>query len=173
MNIYFLIFLEFCKIGILAFGGGLVTIPFLLDLSETYQWFSGEQLAEMIAISQSIPGPIGNNVAMFAGYTTAGFWGGVLAIAGLTVPAYIIVAVFSKYIEKYYNHKIVQDSLFGMRAASVALILAAGIDIAKISILDIKSLIMLIASFIFIHFVKANIFIYIIGSAIIGILFKL
>ena len=173
MNIYFLIFLEFCKIGVLAFGGGLVTIPFLLDLSETYQWFTKGQIAEMIAISQSIPGPIGNNVAMFAGYTTAGFWGGVMAIFGLTIPAYLIISIFSKYIEKYYNTKIVQNLLFGMRAASVALILTAAIEITKISVLDLKSAIMLVASFLFIQFVRTNIFVYLVVSATIGIIFKL
>ncbi|MDD4556373.1 MAG: chromate transporter [Alphaproteobacteria bacterium] len=173
MSIYLLIFLEFSKIGLLAVGGGLVTIPFLLDISERLGWFSAEQLTEMIAISQSIPGPIGNNIAMFAGFETAGFFGGLSAIIGLTVPAYLIISFVSKYIEKYYNHEIVQDCLFGMRAASVALIFTAGVEIAKLTITNTTLAIMFISSFIFIHFVKTNIFVYIIGSATLGILFKM
>lgn len=171
--IYLTLFLEFCKIGMLAVGGGLVTIPFLFVLSDKYNWFTSEQLTNMYAISQSIPGPIGNNIAVFAGYTTIGFWGGVLAVLGLTVPAYLIIAFISKYLEKYYQHPIVQNSLFGMRAASVALILFAGIEIAKITVTDTKLLIMFLVSFAIIPFIQKYTVLFIFVAAGAGIVFKM
>lgn len=171
--IYLTLFLEFCKIGILAVGGGLVTIPFLFELSERYKWFSGEQIADMYAISQSLPGPIGNNMAVFAGYTTLGFWGGLLAITGLTLPAYIIISFISKYLEKYYLSFYVQNSLFGMRAASVALILFAGIQIATITITDTKLLFMFLASFAIIPFIRKYTVPFIFVAAAAGIAFEM
>lgn len=171
--IYLIIFLEFCKIGILAVGGGLVTIPFLFALSQKYAWFSEKQIADMYAISQSIPGPIGNNIAFFAGYEAGSFWGGFLAVLGLTVPAYIIIAFISKYIEKYYNNPYVQNSLFGMRAASVALILFAGIEIAKITITDNKMAIMFIACLAIAPFIKKYTVPAIFVAGAVGIFFEL
>ena len=77
--IYLLLFFEFFKIGLLAVGGGLVTVPFLFDLSEAYGWFSTSDLANMIAVSESTPGPIGVNMATFAGYNACGIMGALLA----------------------------------------------------------------------------------------------
>ena len=63
-----ILFSEFFKIGLFAVGGGLVTIPFLFELTRKYDWFSAQELMDMIAVSQSTPGPIGVNMATFAGY---------------------------------------------------------------------------------------------------------
>lgn len=171
--LYLVFFLEFCKIGILAVGGGLVTIPFLFAISEKYGWYTKEQVTDFFAISQSLPGPIGNNIAVFVGYATASFWGALLAIVGLTIPAYLIISLVSKYIEKYQNNPYVENSLFGMRAASVALILFAGIEIFQLTVVDYKLLAMFVGSFLVYPFIKKFTVPFIFVAGAIGIFFKL
>jgi len=77
--IYALLFFEFFKIGLFAIGGGLVTVPFLFDLTVRYDWFTAQDLADMIAVSESTPGPLGVNMATYVGYRTGGVLG---AVAG-------------------------------------------------------------------------------------------
>ena len=82
--IYLRLFWEFFKTGLFSVGGGMATLPFLYRMSEKTGWFSAEQLADMIAVSESTPGPIGVNMATFAGFNTAGFAGGLVATLGPT-----------------------------------------------------------------------------------------
>ena len=89
--IYGILFFEFFKIGLFAIGGGLVTIPFLFDLSQRFDWFSMTELTNMIAVSESTPGPIGINMATFAGFQTFGIFGGVVATLALIFPSFIFV----------------------------------------------------------------------------------
>lgn len=66
--IYLLLFYEFFKVGLFAIGGGLVTVPFLFDLSAKYSWFTTKELADMIAISESTPGAFGREYGYFGGF---------------------------------------------------------------------------------------------------------
>ena len=73
---YLILFLEFFKIGLFAVGGGLATLPFLSELAGKYPWFDESMLGNMIAVSQSTPGPIGINMATYAGFNAGGVLGG-------------------------------------------------------------------------------------------------
>ncbi|MCQ2741384.1 MAG: chromate transporter [Alphaproteobacteria bacterium] len=134
--IYVLLFFEFFKIGLFAVGGGLVTLPFLFDLSEKYGWFSATELADMIAVSESTPGPIGINMATFAGFNTAGVAGGLSATLGLVLPSIVIIILVARMLDKYRFNIRVQNILEGLRPAVLALILYAGLQIAKITVTD-------------------------------------
>ena len=101
--IYFLLFTEFFKIGIFSLGGGYATLPFLYHMSETYHWFSADELSRMLAISSITPGPVGLNVATFAGYKTGGILGSVDATMAIMIPSFIIVIFISKKLKKYRN----------------------------------------------------------------------
>ena len=90
------LFWEFFKIGLFAVGGGTATIPFLMDLAERVDWYTTQELLDMIAISQSTPGPIGVNMATYVGYTTAGVPGAVIATIGLVMPAFLIMLVVAR-----------------------------------------------------------------------------
>ena len=93
--IYLRLFFEFCKVGLFAVGGGLATIPFLSDLGSRTGWFTSGQLADMIAVSESTPGPIGVNMATYAGYTAAGVPGGIISTLGLVFPSLIIILIMN------------------------------------------------------------------------------
>lgn len=133
--IYLRLFLEFCKVGLFSVGGGLATIPFLTDLGERTGWFTSGQLADMIAISESTPGPMGVNMATYVGFTSGGPLGGVIATLGLVFPSVIIILIISKFLQKFRQSKVVDGVFYGLRAASVALITAALLQVAKIALM--------------------------------------
>lgn len=171
--IYLLLIFEFFKIGLFAVGGGLVTIPFLFDLAEQYRWFSSQELADMIAISQSTPGPIGVNMATYAGFKTAGITGGIIATLSLVTPAIIVIYFIQKILDRWSNNQYVVNILHGIRPAVMALILFAGWDVAKTAIFDYKTAGLLAFLLICMSFYRKNVFIYIIISAIFGIVLKI
>lgn len=129
------LFLEFCRVGLFSVGGGLATIPFLTDLGERTGWFGAGDLANMIAISESTPGPMGVNMATYVGFHTAGVVGGVAATVGLIFPSVVIILVIAGFLEKFRQSKAVDGVFYGLRAASVALITAALLQVAKIALM--------------------------------------
>ena len=167
------LFWEFFKIGLFAIGGGPVTIPFLFDLTEKYDWFTAQELTNMIAVSQSTPGPIGVNMATYAGFQTAGVLGGLVATFGLVLPSLIIVIRVSKFLRKCGNNPLLNDVMLSIRPVVMALILMAGIDLLKISVIDWFSGIFAILFFALVYFYKKGPIFYIILSAILGVVLKL
>lgn len=129
------LFFEFFKVGLFSVGGGLATIPFLSDLGERTGWFTSGQLADMIAISESTPGPMGVNMATYAGFTSAGIPGGVVATLGLVFPSIVVILIISKFLQKFRRSRVVDGVFYGLRAASVALITAALLQVVKIALL--------------------------------------
>ena len=131
--IYLSLFFEFFKAGLFAVGGGLATIPFMKEISLRTGWFTLSQLTDMIAVSESTPGPMGVNCATYVGYEIAGILGGIIATLGLIAPSIIIIIIISKILEKFRNNKYVDAAFFGLRAASVALIADAGVSVAELT----------------------------------------
>jgi chromate transporter len=129
------LFYEFCKVGLFSVGGGLATIPFLTAMGERTGWFTSGQLADMIAVSESTPGPMGVNMATYVGFTSAGVAGGVAATLGLIFPSIVIILIISKFLQKFRQSKVVDGVFYGLRAASVALITAAMFQVAKIALM--------------------------------------
>ena len=134
--IYLRLFFEFCKVGLFAVGGGLATIPFLSDLSSRTGWFTSGQLADMIAIAESTPGPVGVNMATYAGFTTAGVPGGIIATLGLIFPSLVIILIIAGFLNRFRESRIVDALFYGLRAASVALITAALLQVAHIALMN-------------------------------------
>ncbi|MBR1601047.1 MAG: chromate transporter [Alphaproteobacteria bacterium] len=171
--IYLLLFWEFFQIGLFAVGGGLVTVPFLFDLSEKYAWFTSQELTDMIAISQSTPGPVGINMATFAGYKTASIGGALVATLSEVLPSMIVVYFIAEILNKWRENIYVNKVLEAIRPAVLALILFAGWNIAKITIIDYKSAIILFILLIAMRLYKTSAIFYIIISAIIGVALKI
>ena len=136
MMIYLRLFWEFLKIGLFSVGGGMATLPFLYDLSEKTGWFTAGQIADMLAVSESTPGPIGINMATYTGYTVAGVPGAILASVGIIIPGLALVILITAVLEKFRNNTYVEGAFYGLRPASVGLITAAGLLVAKITFLD-------------------------------------
>ena len=154
--IFAILFWEFFQIGLFAIGGGPVTIPFLFDLTEKYDWFTAQELTNMIAISQSTPGPIGVNMATYAGFQTAGVLGGIVATFGLVLPSLFIIVRVSKFLRKCGNNPILNEIMQSIRPVVMALILMAGIDLMKISVLNYVSAIFAVLFFCLVYFYKKS-----------------
>ncbi len=129
------LFAEFFKIGLFAVGGGMATIPFLRELSRRTGWFSTGFITDMIAISESTPGPIGINMATYVGFNMKGIAGATAATLGIVVPAVVIVILVSKSLEKFSSNKQVGYMFYGLRPAVTGLIAAAGLDVFRIAVL--------------------------------------
>jgi len=138
MILWLRLFLEFFKTGLFAVGGGLATLPFLYDLSESTGWFTAQDIADLIAISESTPGALGVNMATYVGFHTAGVLGGIIATLGLVAPSIIIIILISKILNKFKESALVQKIFYGLRPASTALIAAAGLGVAKMTLLKLE-----------------------------------
>ena len=130
-----LLFLEFFKTGLFAVGGGMATLPFLYDMSARHpEWFSAAQLADMIAVSESTPGPIGVNMATYVGFETSGVPGALVATLGLVTPSVIVILIVARMLKAFRSNKTVDAVFYGLRPCSVGLIAAAGILVVKIAL---------------------------------------
>ena len=129
--IYLRLFWEFFKVGLFSIGGGLATIPFLTDLGERTGWFTSGQLADMIAVSESTPGPIGVNMATYVGFLTGGVPGALVATIGLVTPSIIVILIVAAFLQAFRDSKYVTGAFYGLRPASTALITAAGIVVVR------------------------------------------
>ena len=133
--IYLQLFIEFFKTGLFAVGGGLATVPFLVTMAETTGWFTQAELTNMIAISESTPGPLGVNIATYVGFETAGPLGAVIASMGLIAPSIIVILIVAAFLQRFRSSKYVQYVFYGLRPASTGLVAAACWSVISISML--------------------------------------
>ena len=134
MTIYLQLFWEFFKTGLFAVGGGLATLPFIYDISDRTGWFTYQQIADMIAVSESTPGPIGVNTATYVGYITGGLPGAIIATLGLVTPAIIIILIIASCLKKFRENRFVDHAFYGLRPASAGLIAAAGFSVVMLAL---------------------------------------
>lgn len=127
-------FWEFFKIGLFAVGGGPATLPYLMELTHRFDWFTMEELTNMIAVSESTPGPIGLNMATYAGFQTLGTFGGVVSTLGLVVPSIIVICVIAEFFGRFNQKRQVQAAFKAIRAAVTAIIAAAVVGLCRVSL---------------------------------------
>ena len=133
--IYLRLFYEFFKVGLFSVGGGLATVPFLSDIGSRTGWFTAADLANMLAISESTPGPIGVNMATYVGFHTGGIPGGIIATLGLIAPAILVISIIALFLKKFRESRVVDSVFYGLRPASTALITAALAEVVTIALM--------------------------------------
>lgn len=140
MTLLLTLFFEFFKTGLFAVGGGMATLPFLYDMSARHpDWFSAAQLADMVAVSESTPGPIGVNMATYVGFETGGVAGGLVATLGLVTPSIIVILIVARMLKAFRDNRYVDAAFYGLRPCSVGLIAAAGVLVVKIALLHLDA----------------------------------
>ncbi len=134
------IFIRFFSVGLFAIGGGLATLPFLVDMGETTGWFTQADISNMVAISESTPGPLGINMATYIGYQISseygmvfGILGSIIASLGVVTPSLIIIIIVAKILNRFKDSKYVKYAFYGLRAASFGLVVSALLSVAKIA----------------------------------------
>lgn len=195
--IYLELFWRFFTTGLFSVGGGMATIPFLQNMAELTHWFNSAQLADMIAVAESTPGPMGVNTATYVGYTVGylhygtlgGVLGSVIATVGLVTPSILVIMIVAYFLERFRRNRYVEAAFYGLRPASVGLIGAAGISILLLSFFRVSQVYDLASGF---HFdyrywilaavilaltrwvpktKKLHPIVFILGSAIVGAVF--
>ena len=196
MMIFLELYVRFFMVGLFAVGGGLATLPFLTSMGETTGWFDAIDISNMVAISESTPGPIGINMATYVGYQIGsemgapfGMLGSIIASLGEVTPCILIILIISKMLMKFRDSKYVEYAFYGLRAASVGLITAAWLGVAKIAFwnseafmqsenilmaIDYKSIILsAVIFFLATKFKKLHPIALILIAAAVGIIFKM
>ena len=196
MMIFLELYFRFFMVGLFSIGGGLATLPFLTSMGEVTGWFDAMDISNMVAISESTPGPIGINMATYIGYQIGsqlgapfGILGSIIASLGEVTPCVIVIIIVSKMLMKFRDSKYVEYAFYGLRAASVGLIAAAWLGVAKIAFfsgdimaesgnflmaVDYKSIILSGVIFFLVNkFKKLHPIALIAISAVVGIIFKM
>lgn len=158
------LYFEFFKTGLFSVGGGLATLPFLSEMADRTGWFTRTQLANMIAVAESTPGPIGVNTATYVGYSTAGVIGAVVSTIGLITPSVVIILLITSALNKFKSNKFIISIFKYLRPASAGLILSAFISLAAMTFfkeegasfsnINISAVILAAIIFTFTNFVK-------------------
>ena len=197
--IYLQLFWEFFKTGLFAVGGGMATIPFLYEMSDKTGWFTHNDLANMIAVGESTPGPIGVNMATYVGFVTGmqdkgiltAILGAVTATMGLITPCVIIILIVAAVLKSFRNNRYVNSAFYGLRPASTGLIAAAGFTVVSTNLFlcDVwaqgnylgafnwKGIVLAVALWLLTNVVKKtkkwHPIVFITFSALVGIVFKM
>ena len=136
MSLYLRLFWEFFKTGLFAVGGGMATLPFMYDISDKTGWFTHSMLADMVAVSESTPGPIGVNMATYVGFVTGGVPGAIIATVGLVTPSVIVILLIARVLKAFRENQYVDAGFYGLRPCSVGLIAAAGVLVVKLALFN-------------------------------------
>jgi chromate transporter len=123
------LFISFFKVGLLGFGGGLAIVRLIYDSIQPFMDMSRETFANIVAISQITPGPLAVNTATYVGFEAAGIGGSAAATLGVILPAFIIVSLVCRTIQKFRDSKIINGALQGIRPATMGLIGAAAVTL--------------------------------------------
>ena len=143
MTLYLRLFFEFFKTGLFTIGGGMATVPFLYKMSDATGWFTHNDLANMIAVGESTPGPIGVNMATYVGFVTGmeqgglpfAILGGIVATLGLVAPSIVVILIIASFLKAFRDNKYVDFAFYGLRPASAGLIAAAAISVVQSALL--------------------------------------
>ena len=183
--IYLQLFYEFFKTGLFAIGGGMATLPFLYDMAGRTGWFTAAQIADMLAVSESTPGPIGVNMATYVGFASAGPLGALVATLGLVTPSIIVILIVAAFLKSFRDNRYVNAAFYGLRPASTAMVASAGITVvlsallhegaAGLAAVDWKAVALAAVLLVLTRWVKPtkklHPIVFILASAVVGVLF--
>lgn len=191
--IYLRLFFEFFYTGLFSVGGGLATIPFLQNMGDRTGWFTAMDVANMIAISESTPGPLGVNMASYVGFEVGGVLGCIVATLGLITPSVIVILLVARFLQRFRSSRLVDGVFYGLRPASAGLIAAAGMEVAQKSLVFMdhllpdwrtlltdffhwKAIILFVLVFVLYRYTplkKLHPIVFIVASAVLGAVFQL
>ncbi len=177
---------EFFKTGLFAVGGGLATLPFLYEMGEKTGWFTNQDVLNLLAVSESTPGPIGINMSTYVGFITAGVPGSILASLALAAPSVIVILLVIQVLDKFKGSPLVEGIFKALRPASIGLITAAFLGVCQetllhldrwegiqsiLSVINIPAVILAVVLFVAMRKIKAHPIVFIGISALVGVLF--
>ena len=184
MKLLFL-FANFFKIGLFSVGGGLATLPFLFDMADHSDgWLTREMIGNMLAVAQTLPGPIGANLSTYTGFRYAWIPGGYISALGLTVPSIIVIIIVARMLRAFRESAVVKNLFSGLRPAAAGLLSAAAFGAISLSLwnaaatvwyefLRWKEALIFIVIFLLIIKFKKHPVVYIFAAGAVGVVLKL
>lgn len=170
LNELYDIFITFFKIGAFTIGGGYAMLPLIeKEVVENKKWATQEEIIDIFAIVQSVPGVISINTSIFIGYKKAKLKGGIAATIGVVLPSFLIILAISQLLFYIKDNVYVNRAFAGVRAGVTALVLVTAVKLVKSTIKDFISIIIAVFSFTAILFFEHNILI-ILAGAVLGII---
>ena len=160
---------EFFRIGLFSFGGGYATLPFLYQISQQYSWYNLEELAQMAAVASITPGPVGINVATYAGLKTAGVFGALTATLSEMLPSFILVIIVAKLLKKFSDNFYVKAVIETLKPISCALLTSVAIGLLRPEIKDLKSMCLLVILLLLSWKTKKDPLFYMLISMVVGV----
>lgn len=128
--IYIKLLAAFLKIGLFSFGGAYGAIPLIRDVVLENQWMDAKMFSNLMALSESTPGPIMVNIATYVGSKQAGFWGALAATTGVVLPSFLILLAVTILFHNFLKRRKVQAVLKGIKPCLMGVILATGVYMA-------------------------------------------
>ena len=166
------LFYEFFKTGLFSVGGGYATMPFLYAIAKNYDWYSLRELGDIVAVSVITPGPVGVNMATYAGFKTAGLFGSFISTMAIVLPSYFIIIFVSKALKKFEDNFYVKSIIYSLKPAGCGMLAAVGLQLAKQNIVDMPSFFLFaILFYLTLDFKKNPLYFFLVGG-IIGIVIK-
>ncbi|HHY70182.1 MAG TPA: chromate transporter [Thermoanaerobacterales bacterium] len=168
LNLLLEIFAVFFKIGSFTFGGGYAMIPLIeREVVQNKKWVTEEEMVDVFAVAQSMPGAVAINSATFIGYKVSGKKGAVVATTGVVLPSFLIITLIAVFFSRFQDTPVVKAVFSGIRPAVVGLITIAALKVAKASIIDTTGVILSILSIILVVILNVQaIFVILVGAAV-------
>lgn len=167
------LYLTFCKLGAVTFGGGYAMLPILQrEIVEKRNWATNEEIADYYAIGQCTPGVIAINTSTFIGEKRKGTIGGIVATLGFITPSIVIIAIIASFLQNFADLSFVKDAFAGIRVCICVLIIQAVIKLLKSSVVDRITAILFVVVLLFSAFTTISPIIFVVIAGIIGILVK-
>ena len=176
-NLYVQLFLEFFTLGLFTFGGGAAMIGLLEDRMSRRGWLSGDEVLDCIAVAQTLPGVIAVNMSVYVGYRMKGIKGALVSVLGMVLPSFVIIIIIASFMESFGDNAYINGALKGIRAATLGLILATAVRLAKQTFEKVKgsrsdsafTIILFLAAFMLISVLGVDALWVILGGIILGI----
>ena len=138
--IFLSLFLTFLEIGAVSFGGGYGMIALIKEKVMQNGWLGEEELLDMIAVSESTPGPIAVNMATFVGAREGGVLGSLVATLGIVLPSFIIILLIAMLLRNFLRYKGVSAFLTGVRPCIVALIVSTALALLSSTLFGFRDI---------------------------------
>lgn len=157
MGIYWSIFMAFLRIGLFAYGGGPAMIPLIeKEAVHTYGWMTPEEFIDVIAMANTLPGPIATKLAITIGMKTGGALGAVTALGAMLLPSTVLIVVFAILYFKYKNLASVQGIVRGVRPVVIALLMVTVANLAPRSVMTWDTFLIALAAFAVVFYLRVH-----------------
>lgn len=165
------LYLSFAKVGLFTFGGGYAMLPLIeSEIIHGRGWLTVREFTDIVAIAEVTPGPIAVNSATFVGYRLAGAVGGIVATLGVVTPSVIIVLALAMLASRFENSDRLARVKSGMRPAVVGLIAAAAFSVARVALVDSRSMMIAAAAAVLVFWAKLDPIVVLAISGLLGML---